>query len=34
MEQITSVNNQLIKSLAKLKQKKYREQTGDRKSVV
>lgn len=28
MEQITSVNNQLIKSLAKLKQKKYREQTG------
>lgn len=28
MEQITSINNQLIKSLAKLKQKKYREQTG------
>lgn len=28
MEQISSVNNKLIKSLAKLKQKKYREETG------
>lgn len=28
MEQISSVNNKLIKTLVKLKQKKYREQTG------
>lgn len=28
MEQISSVNNKLIKDLAKLKQKKYREETG------
>lgn len=28
MKQISSVNNKLIKELAKLKQKKYREQTG------
>ncbi|MBA1394364.1 RNA methyltransferase, partial [Lactobacillus sp. XV13L] len=28
MEQISSVNNKLVKDLAKLKQKKYREETG------